>query len=174
MTPEQIRLLYEFNAWANRRVLDACAPLTPEQFTRNMGSSFSSVRDTLVHIMGGEWIWSQLWMRPLPDAKLTLEEFRAERFPDLASVRKRWEGIESGMLQFAAGVTPEALDHVIEYTNVRGNRFAYPLRAMMQHVVNHSTYHRGQMCTLLRQLGANPRATDYLRYLDVLAGNPED
>jgi uncharacterized damage-inducible protein DinB len=174
MTPEQIRLLYDFNAWANRRVLEACALLTPEQFTRGLGSSFSSVRDTLVHIMGSEWVWLERWQGRSPEAKTTLEKFSGERFADLADIRALWQEIETGILGFAARVTPADLDCALEYINFQGHAFAYPLRAMMQHVVNHGTYHRGQVCTMLRQLGASPRSTDYLRYLDVLAGNPEE
>ena len=52
MNAEDFRLLYDFNSWANHRTLDACAQLTDEQFTRDMGSSFRSVRDTLAHICG--------------------------------------------------------------------------------------------------------------------------
>ena len=57
MSPEEMRVLFDFNAWANQRALDAASALTPEQFTRALGSSFSSVRDTLVHICSGEWVW---------------------------------------------------------------------------------------------------------------------
>ena len=57
MTPEEMRTLYDYNAWANHRSLDAAANLTSEQFTKPMGSSFWSVRDTLAHICGAEWIW---------------------------------------------------------------------------------------------------------------------
>ena len=52
MSPDDIRFLYDYNAWANRRSLDAATPLTVEQFTRPLGSSFSSVRDTLAHMSG--------------------------------------------------------------------------------------------------------------------------
>ncbi len=57
MTPGEIRTLYEYDAWANGRTLNACAALTQEQLTRNLGNSFSSVRDTLVHIIGAQMIW---------------------------------------------------------------------------------------------------------------------
>jgi uncharacterized damage-inducible protein DinB len=57
MSPEQIRILYDYNAWANHRSLDAAAALGAEQFVKPLGSSFSSVRDTLAHIWGSEWLW---------------------------------------------------------------------------------------------------------------------
>ena len=58
VTPELLRFLFQYNAWADRRLLDACASLTNEQFTRNLGSSFSSVRYTVTHLYGAEWVWN--------------------------------------------------------------------------------------------------------------------
>ena len=58
MNVEDFRLLYDYNAWADHRTLDACAGLNEEQFTRDLGSSYRSVRDTLVHIMLVEWLWA--------------------------------------------------------------------------------------------------------------------
>ena len=57
MTPEEARVLFDYNSWANHRSLEAAAQLSAEQFVKPLGSSFSSVRDTLMHICGGEWIW---------------------------------------------------------------------------------------------------------------------
>lgn len=172
MTPEQIRELYDFNAWANQRVLDSCAALRPEQFVRTIVSSYPSVRETLAHIVTGEWVWLELWlgrMHPAPERKSF-----AEQFTDIGSIRAGWSEVEKERRRFLDTLTPADLDHVIEYTSLMGNRCAYTLRRMMQHVVNHSTYHRGQLTTMLRQLGAEPCATDYLRYFDWIAHQPED
>ena len=170
MTPEDIRLLYNFNSWANRRMLDSCGPLTDEQFTRDLRSSFPSVRDTLVHIMGGEWVWLAHW-RGHPSVRTVLEtEFANSRFVNLASVRARWEPLEADLLGFVSGLTAPDLEKPIE---VKRHQFAYPLRALLQQVVNHGTYHRGQVVTMLRQLGVAPRPTDYHYYLRCLAGLPE-
>jgi uncharacterized damage-inducible protein DinB len=57
MTKDDIQLLYEYDRWANNRVLQAASALSSEQFTHYLGGSFGSVRDTFVHIIGGEWIW---------------------------------------------------------------------------------------------------------------------
>jgi uncharacterized damage-inducible protein DinB len=169
MTPEDIRLLYDYNAWADHRTLDSCAALSDEQFKRDLGSSFGSVHHTLVHIMGAEWIWYERWQGRTPSALPV-----AEQFATLASLRKQWADIERNLMSYVAGLSAADLDRVIEYRNVRGNRFAYLLRPMLQHLVNHGSYHRGQVASLLRQLGALPRPTDLLRYYDVLAGQPEE
>ena len=57
VTPELLRVLFQYNLWADRRLMDACAPLTNEQFTRELGSSFGSVSGTLAHLYGAGYIW---------------------------------------------------------------------------------------------------------------------
>jgi uncharacterized damage-inducible protein DinB len=155
MTPEEFRVLYEYDAWANHRLLDAAKALTQEQFTRDMGSSFPSVRDTLAHIMGGEWIWLERWQGRTPTKLPAVEDF-----PDLPSLQKRWAEIEADLLTFVRGLTAERIAAVSEYKTLTAGTFKSPLGQMLQHLVNHGTYHRGQVTTLLRQLGAKSVSTD--------------
>jgi len=172
VTIEEIRELYSFNAWANQRVFDTCAALSQEQFTQHVLSSYPSVRETLVHIIAGEWIWLELWLGRSHAA--AERQSYAGKLTDMARVHAGWAEVEKERQQFLSTLTPANLEHVVEYRNLQGNRFAYSLRRMLQHVVNHSTYHRGQVTTLLRQLGAATCATDYLRYFDWLAGDREE
>jgi uncharacterized damage-inducible protein DinB len=155
MTPEEIRVLYEYDAWANHRLLDAAKALTQEQFTRDMGSSFPSVRDTLAHIMGGQWIWLERWQ-----GRSATSLPAATDYADLLSLRKRWAEVENNLLNFVRGLTMERLASVDEYKTQTAGTFSCPLWQIMQHLVNHGTYHRGQVTTLLRQLGAKSVSTD--------------
>ena len=161
MDLESIRELYGYNRWANARSLEAAAAVSTEDFTREVGGSFASLRGTLAHMYGAEWIWLQRWKgispRQLP---FSLE------FPDVASIRSRWQAVENERQVFLDALEPARLAEVLSYVNLQGQAFAYPLRRMLQHVVNHGTYHRGQITTLLRQLGAAPLATDLLLYDD--------
>jgi uncharacterized damage-inducible protein DinB len=161
MDLESIRELYGYNRWANARSLEAAAAVSTEDFTREVGGSFASLRGTLAHMYGAEWIWLQRWKgispRQLP---FSLE------FPDVASIRSRWQAVENERQVFLDALDPARLAEVLSYVNLQGQTFAYPLRRMLQHVVNHGTYHRGQITTLLRQLGAAPLATDLLLYDD--------
>ena len=86
MSPEETRQLYDFNAWANRRSLSAAAALTPEQFTKPMGSSFSSVRDTLAHIFGAEWIWLERFQGRSPSSLPDTTQY-----PDVTTLGERGE-----------------------------------------------------------------------------------
>ncbi len=162
MNANTMRQLYEFNRWANGRVLEAVSALSAEDFGRDLRSSHRSVKETLVHILSGEWIWLMRWQGVSPKAMWAPAEFAT-----LAALRSRWTEFEREQTQFVSSVTDESLRQEIGYENTRGQRFTYPLWQMMQHIVNHSTYHRGQVVTMLRQLGAVPPATDFLVFYDV-------
>jgi len=157
--------LYEFNYWARDRQFQACAALTPEQFLRPMGNSFSSVRDTWAHLMVVEWIWLERWRGRSPSRQDT-EAFAAEKFPTLASLRSAWGPIETGVRDFVRTCSEEKLSQPLSYINMQGEVWTYALWRLLFHLVNHQTYHRGQITTLLRQLGANALQTDYLLALD--------
>lgn len=157
MNVEDFRLLYDYNSWANHRTLDSCAGLSQEQFTRDLGSSFRSVRDTLAHIYGAEWLWLERWHGRIPNALPSPADF-----PDFNSVRSRWADLEGNLDAFISSLTPSELQRVIKYKNTQGTQFEGALWPMLQHVVNHSSYHRGQIATLLRQLGAKPVSTDLI------------
>jgi uncharacterized damage-inducible protein DinB len=159
MTPEEMSLLYDFNAWANHRTIDAVAALTPEQFTMPMGSSFSSVRDTLAHICGGEWVWLERFEGRSPSAMPD-----NSRFANLDSLREHWAPIGSRLLKFVRGLTQEDLNRVLEYKTMKFGVYKNPLWQSLQHVANHGTYHRGQVTTLLRQHGVQPIATDLMHF----------
>jgi uncharacterized damage-inducible protein DinB len=159
MSPEEFRLLYDYNAWANRRSLDSAAPLTAEQFTKPLGSSFSSVRDTLAHIWGSQWVWLERFQGRSPSS---LPE--VAQFSDISSLRARWSADEDRLLKFVSTLTQEDLHKVIEYRTLKFGIYKNPLWQSMQHVVNHSTYHRGQVVTLLRQLLATPLSSDLMHF----------
>lgn len=159
MSPEEIRPLYEYNAWANQRSLAAAQKLTVEQFTKPMGSSFSSIRDTLAHIYGAEWIWLERFQGRSPSALPNMSQF-----PDVQTLREAWLVHEERLLAFVAGLTQADLDRTMEYKTLKFGVYSNPLWQSMLHVVNHGTYHRGQVTTLLRQLGAQPVLLDLMHF----------
>src|SRR5450755_3157296 len=115
MNIQDFRLLYEYDAWANDRTLDACAALTEEQFTRDLGNSFRSVRDTLFHICGAEWIWLERWHGRAPAAIPSGADY-----PNIEAVRRRWAEIERDMHDYVAALTPEDLLRVMQFKTLAG------------------------------------------------------
>jgi uncharacterized damage-inducible protein DinB len=151
MTYDDLCLLIDYNYWARDRVLDAVAAITPEQFVHPMGSSFSSVRDTVAHICAAERIWITRLKGEKPQALQN-----PARLPDVDAARKEWSDLEGEMREQLARLGPEAVERSIAYHDLRGNDQSDKLWQMLQHVVNHGTYHRGQITTMLRQLDAAP------------------
>ena len=159
MSPEEMRLLYEYNAWANRRSLSAAAALTREQFTKPMSSSFSSVRDALAHIFGAEWLWLERFQGRSPSSLPDTSQYA-----DAATLGERWGEFEPRLLNFVRGLTQGDLDRVMEYRTLKFGVYSNPLWQSMQHLVNHGSYHRGQVTTLLRQQGAPAILTDLMHF----------
>jgi uncharacterized damage-inducible protein DinB len=158
---ETLRDLFNYNYWARDRQLEACAALSEEQFLRPMGNSFSSVRDVLAHFIFAEWVWLERWLGRTP-TQAGKQQVGPENFPTLDSVRERWGALEGNVRAYLSGLDDEALQRPLTYTNWRGQACSYPLGQTIYHVANHQSYHRGQVTTLLRQLGAEAPAVDYL------------
>jgi uncharacterized damage-inducible protein DinB len=161
MTVDLVRTLYRYNAWATARIFQAATPLSAAELAAPSGASFGSVRETLVHIMAAQWIWLARWKGTSPTTFLDAREF-----PDLASLRARWDGLEAETQRFVETLTDSDLSRVVEYRNTRGERWAYPLWQQVVHQVNHATYHRGEVAATLTQLGHSPGDLDLLIYID--------
>lgn len=152
--------LFEYNRWATLCMLDAAASLTTEELTRDLNNSFPSVLATLVHGLGAEWVWLERWKGTSPTA-----------FPDaaaiasMAALRGRWDVLWHDQLAFLTGLKDGDATREVSYRLFNGSADARPLGELMRHVVNHGTYHRGQVVTMLRQLGKVPPSTDYVRWL---------
>ena len=167
MDVNDIQELYRYNEWANDRVFDVVSRLAPEEFTRDLGNSFPSVRDTLTHLVWGEWIWLQRWKGSSPR-----HTFDSREFTDVNALKTRWLAFVAEQRTFVGAVTAERLGAVLSYVNLQGQTWQYPLWRQMYHVVNHSTYHRGEVTTMVRQLKSVPVATDFLVFHDELGSRP--
>jgi len=159
MTPEDVRQLFDFNAWANQRALEASAQLSDEQFVKPLGSSFSSARDTLVHICGAEWIWLERFQGRSPSAIPNDSAVQT-----VAALREYWHPQAERLLSFVNGLEQNDLDRVFEYKTLNFGVYKNPMWQSLQHLANHGTYHRGQIATLLRQLGGKPILTDMMHF----------
>jgi len=155
----EIQELYEFNRWANARMRSAVAKLSDEQFSRDLKNSYPSLRDTLLHIMGAEWIWLARWIGTSPIG-VPVEWQSYTR----GQIDVEWGALETAQKSFIDKLTVVDLDRVVAYRNFKGESHANPLWQLLRHLVNHSTYHRGQVTTMLRQLGHEPVSTDLVLF----------
>jgi uncharacterized damage-inducible protein DinB len=151
MNLQELRTLLDYHYWARDRMFEALDPLTPEQATRDLSSSFRSIHDTVAHLCAAETAWYARWQGDSPSALLT-----GAAFADLAAVRQAWCEHEPKMRAFVEGLGEQGIDRVFEFKLLTGQDAASPFWQMLQHIVNHASYHRGQVTTMLRQLGAQP------------------
>ena len=151
MNLQDLQTLLDYHYWARDRLFDALEALTPEQADRDMGNSFKSIRATVTHLYAAEWAWYSRWQGTSPTALLP-----ADAFADLAAVRHAWAELETKVRAFLAELGDGGVARVFEFTLFSGQSGASPFWQMLEHVVNHASYHRGQVTTMLRQLGAQP------------------
>ena len=169
LSKEDAGRLLDYTVWANHRAMRAAATLSGDDFKRDLGSSHGGVRGTLVHTLGAEWIWLERWKGVSPNRRLDEAEF-----PDVMAVRERWRVIEDHRASWLASLREGALAETIRYTTLDKRSFENPLWQLVQHVANHSTYHRGQVITLMRILGAKAPASDMVLWDRERAKPPGD
>src|SRR5688572_32965231 len=99
---DEIRELYEYSRWANHRILDLVAGLDAEAFDRDLGNSFPSVRATLGHMLGAEWVWLSRWNGSSPTELPDLAELTTP-----AALRDRWGRLEADQQAFLDGLRSE-------------------------------------------------------------------
>jgi uncharacterized damage-inducible protein DinB len=160
MDQADLRLLLDYHYWARDVILEAVAPLTPEQFTCRVESSFGSVRDTVAHIYAADLVWYTRWSGQSPASLVSYDSF-----PDVASIRTAWAELERQVRAFVEALGEAGVARVFEYKLMSGAGGSSRFSEMLTHVVNHGSYHRGQVTTLLRQLGAAPpKSTDMITF----------
>ena len=162
---DDARALIAYNQWANDRMLGDVRGLDAAELARDVVTSFKSIIGTIAHIYWAEWLWLQRWRKQSPKRRLSLDDYRT-----LDDVERPWRDVRAEQMRFAAEIDEARLAERIAYENSQNERWEYTLARMIQHLVNHSTYHRGQVVTLLRQIGRAARATDLLVWIDEAGG----
>jgi uncharacterized damage-inducible protein DinB len=160
MTLEELRTLFAYDAWANGILLGAIERLPAEKQRLDLKASHRNLFGTMVHVVAAEEIWLSRW-KGAPRARLT----REEDVPDPEALRRWWNEVMAERDGFAGTLVEGDLDREMEMSTASGALYRHRFDDMFRHVVNHSSYHRGQLVTMLRQLGETPPATDFIRFL---------
>lgn len=154
MTLDEVRQLFAYNAWANRKLFDAAAALPAELYNRDLKSSHGGIHGTLAHIVWAEHLWLNRWLEKANPAVAQGKDLRTA-----AEVRARWEEVEAERGRFLAGLSDAQLQDTRNVKPSTGGEYQHTFVQMFQHTVDHSSYHRGQVVTLLRQVGLVPPVT---------------
>jgi uncharacterized damage-inducible protein DinB len=163
---DHVRQMAEYNHWMNQKLYDACEKLSVDQLSENRGAFFGSVLGTLNHIMVADTIWLKRFAAAgvcsleVMDAIPYPESLDAVLFNKLPELRARREHLDQVILAFGSLATEEALQAVISYKSLKGVAFNKIFFNLLMHVFNHQTHHRGQISTLLSQVGIDIGVTD--------------
>lgn len=156
---DDVVALFAYDRWANRKVLDACRKLTAEQYVAEPAPGWSSVRSTISHIaLATEFNLS------------TLASDRDDRIPteaELVTVDDVAQLLERAYRRFEElrpTLTPEWLNTLLTLRAV-GRTFTLPRWAILRHIVNHSSYHRGQVASKLKRFGIEQSITDFFWWM---------
>ena len=148
--------LLEYQTWATTKTIDSSAKLSEVQLHRDLGSSFKSVFETLVHLYGADRAWLGR-IEGLSPARPNLSDYQ-----NLEILQTAWEVVLEGWKTTVGKF--ENPKQVIEYKAYNGDPFSSTLEEIVKHVVNHGTYHRGQVAAMQRMLGAEAVSTDLIGY----------
>ena len=154
--------LFEYMKWGDELMVEAAAAArVPDgAYYLHRGMSHGSIHGLLVHGMGAQDVWLRRW-RGEGEARIE----GVEACPTRADLLGRWPDVHRALLDFLGGESDASLERIVVARNTYGERFSLPLGATMLHVVDHATYHRGQVNSMLKQAGAEPTAPYLQRYL---------
>lgn len=161
MRASELAVLYDYNRWANARILDAAAALSHADFVAPRTLVWGSLRGTLVHAFGAEWIWRRRCQEGVSPAALP----RESEFATFSDLRDRWHEEEAAMRAYVEGLDDAAIAGDMVYRNTSGKLMHAPLWQVLMHVVNHGTQHRAEAAQLLTELGHSPGDVDLIVYV---------
>jgi uncharacterized damage-inducible protein DinB len=156
-----MRTLFEYNRWANNKVLEACEGLSEEDLRKDFGTSRGSVVTTLHHVVEVEAGWFSRWSET---ERMPVEEPRSGS--EMTDLREAFERVDAAMIEFANGRDDAGLAKTVEFGSPERGMYSAPVWAIMAHGMNHSTQHRAEAGVMMASLGSEPGDVDYLYYAD--------
>ncbi len=165
MNIQDIKFIYEYNYWANKKILEAAAKVRQEQFLAPAEFPFGGLHSTMLHVVDAEYGW-----RGFFEDKKFNEDLKSEDFPTLTVLEKKFQEEEKAMRAWLDGLTDEDINKHVTYTNDEGTLRNRILWHCLHHVVNHGTQHRSEAAALLTRYNASPGDLDFTLYL-IESGN---
>jgi uncharacterized damage-inducible protein DinB len=168
---DEINQMFEYNYWADRRILDTCAGVSQAQYIAQTHCGFGrpSLRETLVHLLDNEWQWritcQGYYNQPLKDEEYEATILAEDQFPTLAALEERWKAERQEMQAYLATLTDEQLNATIRYVIEHGVVREWVLWQVLYSCVDHGTQHRSEAAAMLTTYGRSPGDLDFTLFL---------
>lgn len=151
--------LYDFTCWGRDLMLETASRLTPEQYAEETRFPIKSVKETLVHTLSAEAAYLARC------AGQAFEPIKLEDYPDVDSLRARWEAEESAMRAYLANASEEELQGSVTYKVSTGEEFTRGRVVLLKQLFFHSMQHRAELAQMLTEFGHSPGNIDYTLYV---------
>ena len=156
MTPQTVRSLMRYNAWANKAIFDAVAALPAGEATKERPTLFKNMVNTLNHL----YVVDVIWQAHLQGREHNIPALRTVLHPELADLYRAQVEIDGWYVSYGDGLGPSALEERVDFTLIGGNRGSMRRGEILFHVVNHTSYHRGWVADMFYQIPLQPPYTD--------------
>jgi uncharacterized damage-inducible protein DinB len=161
MKIQDLQLLFEYNHWANERVLRYAARLTTRQLNAPAKLGQGSVLQALVHIVDVEWSWR----RACQEGHLPADYLTVEQFPTIPALRVYWRDDMAQTMAYLAILTDQTVHQAVQYDWPRARPRKKMLWHILVHIVNHGTHHRSEVSHYLATCGHSPGSMDFLNFV---------
>jgi len=161
MKPSEIQLLFLYNEWANRRILEVARQVEASQYLGLMSTSHHSLHATLLHIFGAEYVWRARCQFSLSPPRLPTQV----DIPDLISLERSWQAEMSALREYVYSLDENQLAQPLRYQTTSRKPFETPLWQILLHVVNHGTQFRSEAGMVLSGLGHSPGDLDFIFFV---------
>ncbi len=158
--PRTFGMLAGYNRWMNERLYSLCAGLSDEERKRDRKAFFRSIHGTLNHLL----LADRSWLGRFTGKEFPIRSLDQELYADFEELRRERAATDTSIEEFCGGLDEDRLASTIEYGTLAGKRYSHALGPALVHFFHHQTHHRGQVTTLLSQLGIDPGATDVIAY----------
>ena len=153
---KQARMLTRYNAWSNRLMFDAVAALPPGEAVKERTSLFKN----MVHTLNHNYVIDAIWQAHLEGRPHGYAARNTVDYPPLAELKEKQDAIDQWYIQWADALTDAALDEQVQFTLIGGTAGTMTRFEILQHVVNHTSYHRGFVCDMFFEVPARPPTMD--------------
>lgn len=150
MTKQYFQELAAYNLWANNIVCNWLEQINDEQWTREIISSFNSIQETVLHVISAEKAWLERFKKN-PNIVWLQNDFKGTKDEHI----QLWKATSTELKSFIYAFDENDLNTNLDFKRLNGEAYSMPYYQLFAHVVNHATYHRGQLVTMLRQAGFN-------------------
>jgi uncharacterized damage-inducible protein DinB len=156
MTPQTVRMLTRYNAWANRLIFDAVAALPPGEATKERPTLFGNMVNTLNHL----YTVDVIWQAHLEGRSHGIPALKTVLHPELADLRRAQAAMDDWYIAYGDRLDEAAMKEAVRFTLIGGNAGAMSRGDILLHVVNHTSYHRGWVAEMFFAVPRHPPTTD--------------